>query len=118
MAQIEILQRLDDEPGLRVRELAERHRLAPNTVSTLIQQMVSSGLVSRSPDPGDRRAVVVSLTEEGATALRSWLAAHERRLEEALANLTTRDQSRIAAAVPALIRLVVWLEAGDLEVDE
>ena len=114
MAQVEILQRLDEEPGLRVRELAERHRLAPNTVSTLIQQMVTAGLASRSPDPEDRRAVVVSLTDRGRAALSSWLAAHERRLEDALTDLTGRDRSRIAAALPALSRLVARLEAGDV----
>jgi len=40
MAQVEILQRLAEEPGLRITDLASRHRLATNTVSNLVQQMV------------------------------------------------------------------------------
>src|SRR5689334_4324217 len=41
MAQIELMQRLADEPQLRVKDLAERHRLATNTVSQLVQQLVT-----------------------------------------------------------------------------
>jgi len=60
MAQIEILQRLHAEPGLRVNDLAERHRLANNTVSVLVQQLVVAGLVnprarSRRPSRGTTR---------------------------------------------------------------
>ena len=45
MAQVEILQRLKEEPGLRLNDLARRHRLANNTVSTFVQQLVMAGLV-------------------------------------------------------------------------
>src|SRR6478736_6814642 len=58
MAQVEILQRLEDEPGLRVNDIADRHRLAKNTVSQLVQQLVSAGLA-------DRRAVLAALPALG-----------------------------------------------------
>jgi DNA-binding MarR family transcriptional regulator len=111
MAQVEILQRLRDEPGLRVRDLAERHRLAANTVSTLVQQLVESGLVIRDPDPDDRRAVVLSITSEGITALGQWSAAHERRIATALEGLPERERQRIARVVPTLLALAARLEA-------
>lgn len=115
MAQVEVLQRLADEPGLRVRDLAERHRLAPNTISMLIQHMVTTGLVTRDPDPDDRRAVTVSLTPRGEAALSAWHAANTRRLDAALQPLPERDRRRIAAAIPALSRLVIELEALDAD---
>lgn len=113
MAQVELLQRLAEEPGLRVSELARRHRLATNTVSNLVQQMVVSGLVVRDTDEGDRRAVTVALTDLGANAISAWRSAHEQRLDAALSALTTRERTAIAAALPALTRLV-----GELEWDE
>jgi DNA-binding MarR family transcriptional regulator len=113
MAQVEILQRLADEPGLRVRDLADRHRLAPNTISTLIQQMVTAGLVTRKPDATDRRAVTVSLTAAGEQALAGWSTANRYRLEAALAELPDRDRRTIGAALPALSRLVAELERVD-----
>ena len=113
MAQVEILQRLAEEPGLRVTELATRHRLATNTVSNLIQQMVLAGLVVRTVDPRDRRAVTVEMTDVGAEHLRGWLAANSHRLEEALADLPPANRQSILEALPSLALLVDRLERGD-----
>ncbi len=113
MAQVEVLQRLAEEPGLRVSELATRHRLANNTVSNLIQQMVLAGLVERREDPRDRRAVTLDITPNGAEQLRGWLAVNDRRLYSALHNLPAQDRRAILAALPSLSRLVDRLERSD-----
>ena len=113
MAQVEILQRLSEEPGRRVGELAAQHRLAMNTVSNLVQQMVVSGLVERRTDETDRRAVTVHLTDEGRARLRAWLAAHERRLSAAMAELSTDDRRIIVAATGALGRLAERMESDE-----
>lgn len=113
MAQVEVLQRLADEPGIGVRDLAERQRLATNTVSSLVQQMVTSGLVNRTPRPGDRRAVTLHLTKTGAEILSAWQAANHRRLGNALQQLTKTDQQAIENAIPALAALAGLLEIED-----
>jgi len=113
MAQIEILQRLLDEPGLGVNDLARRHRLANNTVSALVQQLVLADLITRDPLPTDRRAVQLNLTAEGIEVLTAWQDAHERRFEAALNHLDRSDRSAILAALPALSRLVDQIEATD-----
>jgi DNA-binding MarR family transcriptional regulator len=113
MAQVEILQRLAEEPALRVSDLATRHRLATNTVSNLVQQLVTAGLVERTPDPDDRRAVTVSLTEQGEERLQQWLQAHERRLSQALDSLDRDDRRVIVASLGPLARLVDQLEAQE-----
>jgi len=111
MAQVELLQRLREEPGLRLNDLASRHRLANNTVSMLVRQLVAAGLVSRTTDPDDRRAVLLELTDDGRRVLADWQTAHERRLAGALSRLPAADQRTISAALPALSRLVDVLEA-------
>jgi DNA-binding MarR family transcriptional regulator len=113
MAQVEMLQRLDEEPGLRISELAERHRLAPNTVSNLVQAMVVTGLVTRTPATDDRRAVVLHLTASGKANLQGWRRAHEQRIEHALNALDARDTRAILAAMPALSRLVTQLDIDE-----
>lgn len=118
MAQVELMQRLADEPGLGVRELARRHRLATNTVSNLIQQLVTAELVSREPDPNDRRAVVLRLTAKGHRRLQDWLGAHEDRLNGALRELSDQDRSNVGAAIPALSRLVRVLESEQVEASQ
>jgi len=110
MAQVELLQRLDESPGLRINDLAARHRLASNTVSTLIQQMVVGGLVQRDPDPRDRRAVLLRLTDDGAAMLAGWRAAHERRIGAALARLSPQHRAAVHDALPAFEQLVAALE--------
>jgi len=110
MAQVELLQRLREQPGLRLNDLAARHRLANNTVSMLVRQLVAAGLVTRTIDPDDRRAVSLELTGSGQQMLTDWQTAHERRLAGALSRLPAADQRTISAALPALSRLVDVLE--------
>lgn len=113
MAQIELMQRLAEEPRLRVKDLAVRHRLATNTVSQLVQSMVTAGLVDRQVDPHDRRAVVLTLTDSGREVLHRWLAANEDRLQAAMERLSERDRTAVLGVVPALTRLVDELETAD-----
>jgi DNA-binding MarR family transcriptional regulator len=113
MAQVEILQRLREEPDLRVNDLAARHRLANNTVSNLVQHLVVAGLVTRTTRADDRRAVRLRLTPVGERVLADWQVAHERRLAEATRGLAPADRAAIQAALPALARLVDELERSD-----
>lgn len=113
MARVELLLALDEDEPARVGELARRLRLAPNTVSGLVQVLVETGLVTRGPDPSDRRVAVVGLTAAGRAQLADWELAHEQRLGSALDGLTPEDQERVVAALPALNRLVDRLAGID-----
>ncbi|SNQ49795.1 Transcriptional regulator [Frankia canadensis] len=111
MAQVELLQCLAERESTRVGELAVLLRLAPNSVSTLVQQLADVGYLHRERDPADRRAALLRLTPAGAAALAGWQRAHERRLGIALGRLAERDRAAIMAALPALSNLVE--ELGD-----
>ena len=106
MAQIELLMALQDRQPSRVGELAARLRLAGNTVSALVQQLVEAGFVQRGPDAADRRVAVVTLTDAGSRQLADWDRAHQQRIGEALGALSAADRNAIRAALPALARLV------------
>ena len=117
MARVELLLALEELQPARVGELARRLRLAPNTVSGLVQVLVETGLVTRGPDPSDRRVAVVELTTAGRTQLTDWELAHEHRLGGAMETLTAEDRASVVAALPALNRLVdrlVGHDAGDV----
>ncbi|WP_245238291.1 hypothetical protein [Streptomyces roseochromogenus] len=68
---VEVLQVLGEHSPARISDLAAR-RLAPSTVSGLIGQMITSGLVARDMDSADRRASVVTLTDAGREKLAAW----------------------------------------------
>lgn len=110
MARVELLQVLAEHSPVRISDLAARQRLAVSTVSGLIGQMIGAGLVARGVDPADRRASVVTLTDEGREQLADWTRAHERRLDTALAALDDLDQAAVIAALPALTRLAEQLD--------
>ncbi len=113
MAQVELLQVCVEHSPVRVSELAARTRLAQSTVSGLIAQLATSGLVRREVDSQDRRAAAVSATDTGRLRLAAWARAHERRLEHALTALPDADRTALRAALPALTRLAARLEEAD-----
>jgi DNA-binding MarR family transcriptional regulator len=73
-----ILLPLAEEDGLQIGELGRRSRLTKQTMTTMIRLMEERGLVERRPDPGDRRASRIYLTERS----RSFLPVAQRVLRD------------------------------------
>jgi DNA-binding MarR family transcriptional regulator len=70
-----------------VRELAERLQLRHHSVVELVSRAQSQGLVDRTPDPDDARAVRVTLTEQGELLLGRLATLHRdelRRMDDVL----------------------------------
>ena len=61
--------------GLRLTDIAERAKLTKQSVGEIVDDLVARGYAQRIPDPEDRRAKLVCLTERGEAA-----QAHGRRL--------------------------------------
>jgi DNA-binding MarR family transcriptional regulator len=64
-----LLERLVGSKPIRMSRLAEWLEVDKSTMTTEIRRLEKAGLVTREPDPSDRRAVLVSATEEGAVAI-------------------------------------------------
>jgi DNA-binding MarR family transcriptional regulator len=74
-------------PGIGIRELAARERIAPPSMSVAVTRLEKAGLVRRTADPLDRRRQALWVTEEGDRILRTvrtrrtaWLAVRLNRL--------------------------------------
>ena len=106
MAKVEVLQLLAEIAPARIGDLASRLNLSPSTVSGLVSQMITAGLVERGTDLVDRRVAVVELTPAGAQQLAQWTEAHEQRIAAALDKLSQVERGVIVAALPALAHLV------------
>ncbi len=91
-----LLIHLSKRDGQSQKELGERMRITPATLTVMINRMQKVGLLKRVPDPSDQRVTRVFLTEKGRIAAD---AVHEalRVTEEAsLAGLDEEDK-KIAA---------------------
>lgn len=80
--------------ALRISDLNDAVLLSQPALSRLIDRLVSRGLVTRTTDPADRRAVLVTLTDAGAAAQRRTGRRHARSVEERLSAALTPDQMR------------------------
>src|ERR671923_2139939 len=58
-----VLLPLFEEDGLRMGEIANRSRLAKQTMTTLVRLMERDGLVERERDPEDARAFRIRLSD-------------------------------------------------------
>jgi DNA-binding MarR family transcriptional regulator len=72
--------------------LTRQTPLSQSRVSRLVAELESRGLVRRSGDERDSRAVVVSLTDEGLRVLREAQQTHHRGLEQRLFSRLSYDE--------------------------
>ena len=105
-AQVEVLRVVADRPGIGVAAAARELHLAPNSVSTLVNQLVDAGLLRREADPADRRAARLEITAAAADRMAAWRRARTGLVADALAELSEEDTEAIAQALPALEKLV------------
>jgi DNA-binding MarR family transcriptional regulator len=99
------LTRLAGSRPTRLTELATAEGVAQPSMSALVSRLVDQGLVHRGSDPGDARAVLLSLTPAGEALVAQRRVDRTERLERALTGLSPDDVARIVDAVPALTRL-------------
>jgi DNA-binding MarR family transcriptional regulator len=82
---------------LRPVDLASLMERSPNSVSMLIDRMVKAGLVRRTRDRKDRRAVKVTLTSKGANALGPATPAGWELVQRILSPLSEKDKHALAS---------------------
>jgi DNA-binding MarR family transcriptional regulator len=94
----------------RITELARLVGLTQPRITTLVQALEERGLVTREPDPGDGRAVLVGLSEEG----RALVVARRRRIADALTERGL-DAGEVVAGAAATLRVVLGALEGQSE---
>ncbi|MDN3483566.1 MarR family transcriptional regulator, partial [Arthrobacter sp. APC 3897] len=93
----------EEVSGLRLKELAERLRIAPRSATEVVDQLAAKGLVERRPHPADRRAALLSLTDEGARLRKLVQADRRREAGEFFSVLQPQDRSELARILGELM---------------
>ncbi len=87
-----IMCRLADEGPQRLSALAHAFGLDPSTITRQVQALEQAQLVSREPDPHDRRASVLSLNEYGHETLDTTRKYRRDRLAATLDDWSAEEQ--------------------------
>jgi DNA-binding MarR family transcriptional regulator len=97
------LRRRADDQGTNPKELARSSLITSGAMTSRLDRLERAGLVTRAPDPTDRRGVLVRLTERGEKlaeqSLRAVIAADEAFLEP----LSRRQRDSVASALKLLL---------------
>ena len=85
--------------GVTLKELAEAMKLAPATVSELVESLVKKDFLQRVQNPEDRRAVQITLTPHGQTLLDESIRRVEGLCEKLLNGLSPAERTAMLGAL-------------------
>ncbi|MEK4241437.1 MarR family transcriptional regulator [Janibacter sp. FSL W8-0316] len=92
------------DPAPRLRELADSLRIAPRSVTDVVDALEGKGYVSREPDPHDRRASVVVVTDAGRAVRAAVHEARRRSVGDQMGALSAEQRAALADALTTLER--------------
>lgn len=106
-----VMNRLHREGPTRLTTLAAKEGVSQPSMTQLIQRLERRGLVAKVADPGDGRAALIGVTEEGVALMEHREAARRERLAQLLAAISDEERDALAlaarVALPVLQSLVV-----------
>jgi DNA-binding MarR family transcriptional regulator len=105
LAQLSILVTLLDQGPIRMTDLAAHERVRTPTTTVAIRRLEKIGLVKRSRDPSDLRAVLVDITPRGLSVHRESLTNRIGSLSVLLSQLSESDLETLTKALAPLERL-------------
>lgn len=77
--------------AMRQHHLADKLGLAAMSVTAFLDKLETAGLIQRSPDPSDRRAKIVTLTDAALPILKQIHLAGKRATEAAFTDVTADE---------------------------
>jgi DNA-binding MarR family transcriptional regulator len=105
-AQARLLATIEAHGEARIGGLAAVDHCSQPTMTTQVRRLEEAGLVTRTVDPGDARAVRIRITAEGRRTLNAVRADRAAAIEPQLALLEATDREVLMQAVEVLRRLL------------
>jgi DNA-binding MarR family transcriptional regulator len=110
MVQMNVLTHIYYRGECDITTLLEILEVSKAAAGQLVERMEQQGLVERTPDPHDRRARLVSLTEKGRELVRQSIAARRSWMNELVAGVSPKNRAEIIAALQILTQAAESLE--------
>lgn len=91
---------LEEKPqGIALKDLAKRMQMTVPATSLLVETLVTKGYTQRTQDPTDRRAVRLSLTEQGLAVFNDVYAHFHSEVDNRAQTLTPEEVQTLASIV-------------------
>lgn len=91
---------LEEKPqGIALKDLAKRMQMTVPATSLLVETLVTKGYIQRTQDPTDRRAVRLSLTEQGLAVFNDVYAHFHAEVNNRALSLTPEEVQALASIV-------------------
>jgi DNA-binding MarR family transcriptional regulator len=116
-AQARLLSTIEDQGEARISDLAALDHCSQPTMTTQVRRLEDAGLVTRSTDPGDARAVLIRITDEGRQMLMQARVDRAATINPRLERLEPEDRDTLAAAVAVIRRILADASANPLPQD-
>jgi DNA-binding MarR family transcriptional regulator len=101
-----VLSWLDRKGPLTTADLARWEQIRPQSMGTTVGEMVAGGLVVKASDPTDGRRELVSLTDQGRSALRAIAELRDRDLADLLTQRLSDEERAVVTASLALLERI------------
>ncbi|MGV0814476.1 MarR family transcriptional regulator [Mycolicibacterium boenickei] len=105
-AQARLLSTIEDQGEARISDLAYLDHCSQPTMTTQVRRLEDAGLVSRTTDPGDARAVLIRITDRGRQTLEQARADRAAAINPRLERLSAEERRTLTAAVDVIRRLL------------
>ncbi|HBV13320.1 MAG TPA: MarR family transcriptional regulator [Brevundimonas sp.] len=102
------LRRAPSPDGLTPTALYEATMMSSGGMTARLDRLQKSGLIERTPHPGDRRASLVKLAPKGFDLIEAMMPLHMAESQAILAGLSREEQAALGAL---LARLIATVEA-------
>ena len=102
LARFRVLNALHSASRIRMNELSAKLGVVPRTVTTIADALEKERMVVRLADPGDRRATLLEITQEGLSQLRRFRALHDSAAAELFDVLTAAERDQLAGLLRRL----------------
>jgi DNA-binding MarR family transcriptional regulator len=101
-SQLSTLSYVGKSGPVRLGDLAAAERIAPSTLTRVVNVLEERGYLRRQPAPDDARAFLVTVTEAGLSVLERIREEGTRMLADILQTLPPDELATLEAALPAL----------------
>jgi DNA-binding MarR family transcriptional regulator len=96
LPRFDLLAQLDRAPaGLTMGELSSRLMVSNGNVTGLAEALVREGLISRVPEPGDRRSLRIRLTPAGKRSFDAMTPTQEQWIDQMMAGLARAEMAHL-----------------------